>query len=139
MATTVETLRARTMLKVTIFFWIITSVIVIYSEAQAGKSEADYVDEWCIGEIEAKIDGGRIDCLTTIYAIEADFAYKWAEAIGQSLFYAYKTNRRPGIALIVYSERHCKHVEKLRDAIQNVPRIEVFLIGPKALTCEILL
>ena len=30
-------------------------------------------------------DRTRIDCLTDKYAIEVDFANKWAESIGQSL------------------------------------------------------
>ena len=46
-------------------------------------------------------DHTRIDCLTSEYAIEVDFGYKWAESIGQSLFYAQQTGKRPGIVLIL--------------------------------------
>lgn len=46
-------------------------------------------------------DRTRIDCLTDDYAIEFDFAEKWAEAIGQSLYYSLQTNRRPGVVLIL--------------------------------------
>ena len=57
--------------------------------------EADYRDFACKqleGNIEYALDdGSRVDCLTDQYAIEFDFAKKWAEAIGQSLYYAEKT------------------------------------------------
>ena len=46
-------------------------------------------------------DSTRVDLLSDKYAIEADFAPKWAEAIGQSLYYATVTNREPAIILLV--------------------------------------
>lgn len=46
-------------------------------------------------------DGTRVDLLNDEYAIEADWAPKWAEAIGQSLYYAELTQRMPGIILLV--------------------------------------
>jgi hypothetical protein len=44
--------------------------------------------------------GGRVDCLAAEYAIEVDWANHWAEALGQSLYYAGATNRKPGIILL---------------------------------------
>jgi len=46
-------------------------------------------------------DGKRVDILTDRYAIEVDFAEKFYEAVGQSLLYAVRTNRTPGIILII--------------------------------------
>lgn len=46
-------------------------------------------------------DSARVDCLTDEYAIEVDFAKKWAEGIGQALYYAKQTRRKPAVALIV--------------------------------------
>jgi len=46
-------------------------------------------------------DGTRVDCLTEDFAIEHDFADKWAESIGQCLYYAAMTGKRPGIILIM--------------------------------------
>lgn len=40
-------------------------------------------------------DGTRCDILTDEYAIEVDFANKWAEAIGQALNYAIQFNKMP--------------------------------------------
>lgn len=46
-------------------------------------------------------DGTRVDILTKTYAIEADFANKWAESIGQALYYALSTGKNPGVLLIM--------------------------------------
>jgi len=46
------------------------------------------------------IDGTRADLLSESYAIEVDWSVKWAESIGQSLYYGVMTNRSPGIILI---------------------------------------
>ena len=46
-------------------------------------------------------DSTRVDLLTDTHAIEADWSYHWAEAIGQSLYYAQVTGRKPGIILLV--------------------------------------
>lgn len=63
--------------------------------------ESHYVEQYCTGEIEHRLqDGTRIDCLTDEYAIEVDKCHKWAEAIGQALYYANSTGRKPKIVLI---------------------------------------
>jgi hypothetical protein len=66
------------------------------------KSEAHWQRQYCAGmEIEKKlITGGRIDCFNDEFAIEVDWANKWAESVGQSLYYAGATNRKPGIILL---------------------------------------
>lgn len=46
-------------------------------------------------------DKTRVDCVTNIYAIEVDFANKWAEAVGQSLYYALCLNKKPAVVLIM--------------------------------------
>jgi len=67
--------------------------------------EADYqsyILEKLGGEAEYNLsDGSCVDILTHEYAIEIDYAYKWAEAIGQSLYYAEVAERDPGIVLIL--------------------------------------
>lgn len=49
-------------------------------------------------------DGTRCDIVTDTHAIEVDFADKWGEAIGQSLNYAFQSNKRAGILLILEKE-----------------------------------
>jgi len=46
-------------------------------------------------------DRTRVDCLSDEYAVEVDFAKKWAESIGQSLYYADMTEKKPAVGLIV--------------------------------------
>lgn len=76
-----------------------------------------YQKKWCEeqnGIIEYKLpDKTRVDCLTEKYAIEVDFADKWAEAIGQSLYYAYQTNRQPGIIIIMEKESDDRYLKRL--------------------------
>ena len=38
--------------------------------------------------------GGRADCLSDEHAIEVDRSGKWAESIGQALYYAQQTGKR---------------------------------------------
>jgi hypothetical protein len=71
------------------------------SEAQR-KNEDSWQQRYCVGmELEKHLpSGGRVDCLSPEYAIEVDWAKHWAEALGQSLYYAGATNRKPGIILL---------------------------------------
>jgi len=65
------------------------------------------------GSLEYKLsDGSRIDCLTSTYAVEVDFANKWHESIGQSLYYSLESGKKPAVLLIM--ERKYKDVDKLK-------------------------
>jgi len=46
-------------------------------------------------------DATRVDLLNATHAIEVDWCRKWPEAIGQALYYALVTGRRPGVLLLV--------------------------------------
>lgn len=80
-------------------------VLVNHSVFAAKKSEAYYRDEWCAehdGKAEyVLLDRTRVDCLTDQYAVEFDFAPKWAEGLGQALHYGYMTGRKAAIALLL--------------------------------------
>jgi hypothetical protein len=66
--------------------------------------EADYQRAWAAqhgGHIEHRLaDGTRIDVLTGSHAVEVEYGCKWAEAIGQALWYATASGKTPGIVLI---------------------------------------
>ncbi len=52
-------------------------------------------------ELEHRLsDGARVDCLNSTYAIEVDYVDHWAESVGQALYYASATHRKPGIILL---------------------------------------
>lgn len=87
--------------------------------------EAYYVNQWCtpdFGRKEAILwDMTRVDCLAKDYAIEFDFAKKWAESAGQSLYYAKMTGKAPAVVLIltnITDYRYVKRIERLDKGIR---------------------
>lgn len=86
-----------------------------------------YQERWCEpygGQMEVVLpDRTRCDCLFETHAVEFDFADKWAEAIGQSLYYAFQTEKRAGIILIMESEDDCIYWNRLISVIDyfNLP------------------
>jgi len=129
-----------------IFVTCIMLALFTYSAKAARlEHEATYQQRYCAaqnGATEHRIvtahDGliGRVDCLTEFYAIEMDFADKWAEAIGQSLFYAHYMQRQAGIVLILEAADDCRHVRKLRQTIAaHRLWIAHWTIGPGAEFC----
>lgn len=58
-------------------------------------------------------DNSRVDIVTDTFAIEVDFASKWAEAIGQSLYYAERLNKKPGILFVVDGKQENRYIFRL--------------------------
>ncbi|MCR5261072.1 MAG: hypothetical protein K6C94_04465 [Candidatus Gastranaerophilales bacterium] len=79
--------------------------------------EKYYQTEWCgkwNGKQEYKLkDSTRVDCLTKNYAVEFDFAPKWAESVGQSLYYAKMTKKHPAVILIIEKPADWKYYHRL--------------------------
>lgn len=104
-------------------------------------AERDYQFAWCDrygGEAEFLLgDRTRVDCLLLgKYAIEFDFAHKWAEAIGQSMLYASRTETIAGVVLIMESDRDCKYLDRLRESIAfGGVGIVIWQTGPHAYQC----
>ncbi len=83
--------------------------------------EKDYVQKYCKGAIEFVLsDKTRIDCLTDEYAIEYDWAHKWAESIGQSLYYARMTGKKPAVAIIMKSPVDEKYIKRIQLADERI-------------------
>jgi hypothetical protein len=103
-------------------------MLTAFAQPATAKDEKDWQRLYCSGmELEHVLSsGGRIDCLGAHYAIEVDYVDKWAESIGQSLYYAQQTQRKPGIILLCpSSETHqeglCRsYVYRLFDALALV-------------------
>jgi len=95
--------------------------------------EKVYQQHWCgenNGILEFRLDDGtRVDCLTDEYAIEFDFASKWAESIGQSLYYAERTGKKPGVVLIMEREKDERYFERL-DLLARKHGIKVWRMLP---------
>jgi spore coat polysaccharide biosynthesis predicted glycosyltransferase SpsG len=85
------------------------------------KNEKYYQSKMCQelgGRMEYVLyDKSRVDCLTDEYAIEVDFAKKWAESIGQALYYADVTGKKAAIGLIVGSgdEKYLNRIKRVAD------------------------
>lgn len=94
--------------------------------------ERDYQKAWCDragGVMEYRLDdGARVDCLTATHAVEFDFSAKWAEAIGQALFYGIKTGKAPGVVLILEGPNDQKHLDRLQ-AVADKYGIKVWTMG----------
>ena len=76
-------------------------------------------------------DGTRCDIVTATHAIEVDFADKWGEAIGQSLNYAFQSNKKAGILLILESKEDEKHLIRVQSIIEHFDLpIDVLAIRP---------
>ncbi len=117
------------MTKVTLM---ILSLLLLFGCSSVQKRhERYYQKEFCSnldGTMEYILtDRTRVDCLTDTYAIEVDFAKKWAESIGQSLFYAKMTDRAPAVAIIVDSKKDQRYLKRL-NLIAKEYDIRVFMI-----------
>lgn len=77
-------------------------------------------------------DNSRVDILCNNYAIEVDFANKWAEAVGQSLFYARQCSRSAGILLIKSKRQDSTYISRLYSISQPL-NIKVWIINAQTL------
>lgn len=117
----------------------LVALVTVINVSQA--AERDYQDAWCDqhgGETEFILgDRTRVDCmLLGKYAIEVDWAYHWAESIGQSMLYASRTETIAGILLIMQSDKDCKYLDRLREAIAfGGVGIVIWETGPHSYLC----
>lgn len=93
--------------------------------------EKFYQNNWCSenkGTLEYRLpDSTRIDCVTDNYAIEFDFAHKWAEAVGQSLHYGLMTGKEPAIVLIMEKKTDGKYYDRVK-RLCDTYKIKLFTI-----------
>lgn len=114
-----------------------------FAHAAAGHdhNEAYYQGLWCArqgGITEVRLpDKARVDCLTSKAAIEVDFAEKaWKEGVGQALWYALVTRRKPGVLVIMERESDCKYLTRLKGIVNwTQPEIMVWETGAFAYNC----
>ena len=96
--------------------------LLLPAQARRLYPESEYQALWCGkrgGVMEYKLnDKTRVDCLTDKLAVEVDYANKWAECIGQALYYGKMTNRQPACVLIMENpEKDTKYLNRLRRAV----------------------
>lgn len=101
-------------------------LLFLISLSVYAQNEQHYINKYC-SENLAYTATVAVDCLTAEYAIEFDFSHKWAEAIGQSLYYALQTNKKPAIFIICKNHLCNKHLHKLNTTIAHYQlQIQVF-------------
>jgi hypothetical protein len=64
-------------------------------------------------------DKTRADCITETHSIEFDFGKKWAESLGQALYYSLQTGKKAEIVLILESPKDRKYFIRLNSTIQH--------------------
>lgn len=92
------------------------------ANAKRLHNEKWYQEQWCNGRGQVEYvlpDKTRCDCLTATHAVEFDFGKKWAEAIGQSLYYSLQTGKRAGIVLILEDQQDRVYWLRLNSTIQH--------------------
>jgi len=78
------------------------------------------------------LDQARVDCVTDEYAVEFDFGFKWAESVGQALYYAEKTGLKPGIVLILERPSDSRYLDRI-NALAPKFGITVWTMTPEDL------
>ena len=117
---------------------IILNLIVVSGLLFAGCTKAKkhnekyYQTQFCNaldGVMEQRLlDRSRIDCLTDEYAIEVDFSKKWAESVGQSLYYAHMTEKKPAVGIIVGDTNSDRRNMKRLNVLTKKYGIKIFEI-----------
>ena len=123
-------------------FFIIFLILLLTSCAAQAKRlyrESVYQVQWCNahhGIAEYKLrDNTRVDCLTDTLAVEFDFADKWAECIGQAIYYGRQTGKQAACVLILENgENDLKYLYRLRRAAyKKGVNVRTFTMKPEHL------
>ena len=119
------------MIRLLLFTLILFLSVGCSSTSTKNYKERHYQTQLCNdldGQMEFVLqDRTRVDCLTDEYAIEVDFAKKWAESIGQSLFYADMTDKKPAIGIIV-GKKDSRFLKRLKRVSKKF-NIKVYIIN----------
>lgn len=105
---------------------ILAAVALLFVAARPARHEhnegywATIIAEQLRGESEHRLpDGARVDILTDDAAIEIDWPSKWAEGVGQALYYGAATGRKATVIYLVSDpEREACYLERGRIAAQ---------------------
>lgn len=113
------------MIKKYILFLIMSALVLTAFSQKRKHHEVYYQDKFAEilisqgipAETEVTLsDRTRCDIVIDEYAIEVDFASKWAESIGQSLHYGILLNKKPGVLLILEDlDKDIKYLDRLKN------------------------
>lgn len=77
-------------------------------------------------------DHSRVDILTDSFSIEVEFSEKWANAIGQALYYSILTKKKPGILVIMGTRNSEKCLRRLL-CVSSLVCIQIWVIDCRSL------
>ena len=111
--------------------WLLAlAILMVTAGATQAANSKPFQERYCRGMVQEKYVpfGGRADCISDEYAIEVEWVKDWYQAVGQSLYYAAATGRKPGIILLcpyaasnAYGEGKCRSfVYRLAEALTLV-------------------
>jgi len=109
-------------------------IIAIQVNAKHLNPEKYYQRIFCDkvhGQMEYRLpDHTRVDCQTSTYSFEVDFGHKAFEAVGQALYYAMITGKRPGIVLIQETRADNRYISRIKRLAARY-HIYLFIINTK--------
>jgi len=113
---------------------IFVAILMTSLHAKHLHYESVYQEKFCnkydgVMEYELK-DKTRVDCITEEFAIEVDFAKKWAESVGQSLHYSLMTGKKPAIVIIQEVRKDNHYIGRLKILCKKY-NITLFVINKK--------
>lgn len=76
-------------------------------------------------------DKSRVDILTETYAIEVDWSKKWAEAVGQAIYYSKMTGKKPAIILLTKEEEDVRYHYRAKIACGDSVYLRIFDINKR--------
>lgn len=109
---------------------ILFTELIYAQQPHSEKQYVNYIQSLIGGKREVSVYGGRVDLVTADYAFEIEWAKNWKESIGQSLWYALQTNKKPGIIIILESQEEYNYFLQLNSALQYAgleEKIQIFL------------
>lgn len=74
------------------------------------------------GSSEVEVKYGRVDVMTSLYAIEVDFISKWKEGLGQAIHYGNAANKI-GVLAIIDNTRKTETQEEHLHFIHNIEQL----------------
>jgi hypothetical protein len=83
-------------------------------------------------EVEKRVVNGRVDLFLPNHAIEIDWSFKWAEGVGQALYYAARLKAKAVALLLVESDAGGSHVQNALTVSSSIEdRLSVWVLDTR--------
>ena len=100
-------------------FRLLLAICIFCTLPVNAHNEAWYVDKYCSGITEYVLPNKtRVDCYTSEFVAEYDWAKKYRQCIGQALEYSMNTGKPAKCVLIRKSEYDCKYINRAKKLIE---------------------